>query len=119
MLENCIFNFKRELSVVYIYIYIHTFYKLINRYGMLYIFYAGNELEFDYIPGSPKGPEHWGDLRPEWAACKNGKMQSPADLSANGRIDSVPKSQALTMSYRPSNATLKNRGYDIQVSLFN
>lgn len=28
----------------------------------------------------PKGPEHWGDLDPAYAACKDGKEQSPIDI---------------------------------------
>jgi carbonic anhydrase len=28
----------------------------------------------------PKGPEHWGDLDPAYAACKDGKEQSPVDI---------------------------------------
>jgi carbonic anhydrase len=28
----------------------------------------------------PKGPEHWSDLDPAYAACKDGKEQSPIDI---------------------------------------
>ncbi|KAL2502711.1 Alpha carbonic anhydrase 7 [Forsythia ovata] len=68
--------------------------------------------EFDYIKGSPKGPEKWGELKPEWAACKNGTMQSPIDLS-NARVKFI--SQPIIRNYKPSNATLKNSGHDIWV----
>ncbi|KAL2502705.1 Alpha carbonic anhydrase 7 [Forsythia ovata] len=63
--------------------------------------------------GSPKGPEKWGELKPEWAACKNGKMQSPIDLS-NARVKFI--SQPEIRNYKPSNATLKNTGFEISVN---
>ncbi|XP_061360462.1 alpha carbonic anhydrase 7-like [Gastrolobium bilobum] len=73
-----------------------------------------DEHEFDYIKGSKKGPSHWGELKKEWAACKNGAMQSPIDLSSH-RVRVVPKLGELKKSYKPQNATLKNRGHDIQL----
>ncbi|KAL2514318.1 Alpha carbonic anhydrase 7 [Forsythia ovata] len=72
-----------------------------------------DDREFDYIKGSPKGPEKWGELKPEWAACKNGKMQSPIDLS-NARVKFI--SQPEIRNYKPSNATLKNTGFEISVN---
>nr|DAD28545.1 TPA_asm: hypothetical protein HUJ06_030013 [Nelumbo nucifera] len=71
-----------------------------------------DEREFDYLEGSGKGPDHWGELHEEWAACKNGDMQSPIDL-LNERVQLVPGLGRLKRSYKPSNAILKNRGHDI------
>ena len=73
-----------------------------------------DEHEFDYIKGSEKGPSHWGDLKKEWAACKNGAMQSPIDLSSQ-RVKVVPKLGELKRYYKPQNASVKNRGHDIEV----
>ncbi|XP_058771170.1 alpha carbonic anhydrase 7-like [Vicia villosa] len=73
-----------------------------------------DEREFDYIKGSKKGPSRWGELHKEWASCKNGRMQSPIDLS-NHRVKIVPKLGKLKKNYKPQNATIKNRGHDIQV----
>lgn len=81
---------------------------------IIFIYYAENDLEFNYFPGSLKGPQHWGDLEPEWALCKTGKWQSPVDLCA-GKMDTLPNSQALKIYYKPSHALIKNRGHDIQV----
>lgn len=75
---------------------------------------AEDEREFDYLEGSEMGPRHWGDIRKEWAACKNGDMQSPIDMSSQ-RVKSIPKLGELKRSYKPSNATIKNRGHDISV----
>ncbi|KAF3441798.1 hypothetical protein FNV43_RR15713 [Rhamnella rubrinervis] len=73
-----------------------------------------DESEFDYRRGSEKGPGKWGELKKEWAACKNGGMQSPIDLS-NRRVKIIPKLGMLKNSYQPGNATLKNRGHDISL----
>lgn len=74
-----------------------------------------DEREFDYLKASEKGPKHWGDLKKEWAACKNGEIQSPIDMS-NERVKIIQNSRELKKNYKPSNATLKNRGHDISVS---
>uniref|UniRef100_A0A7C8ZZV0 Carbonic anhydrase n=2 Tax=Opuntia streptacantha TaxID=393608 RepID=A0A7C8ZZV0_OPUST len=73
-----------------------------------------DEREFDYVKGSEVGPEHWGELRSEWAMCKKGKMQSPIDL-LNQRVEVVPKSEEIHKFYNPSEAVLKNRGHDIEI----
>lgn len=75
---------------------------------------AENEREFDYVEGSEKGPRHWGDIRKDWTACKNGGMQSPIDLSSQ-RVKLISKSGQLKRNYKSCNATVKNRGHDISV----
>lgn len=76
---------------------------------------AEDESEFDYIKGSHKCPSHWGKLKKEWLACNNGRMQSPIDLS-NHRVRVVPNLGELKKHYKPQNATVKNRGHDIEVN---
>ncbi|OVA17967.1 Alpha carbonic anhydrase [Macleaya cordata] len=71
-----------------------------------------DQREFDYLRGSGKGPENWGDLHEEWAACKNGTLQSPIDL-LHERVEVVPELGKIKKSYKPANATIKNRGHDI------
>ncbi|KAF8370209.1 hypothetical protein HHK36_031740 [Tetracentron sinense] len=73
-----------------------------------------DEREFDYMEGSGKGPLHWGELREDWAACKKGEMQSPIDL-LNQRVKLEPNIGKLKRSYKPSNATVNNRGHDISL----
>ncbi|KAI5395716.1 alpha carbonic anhydrase 7 [Lathyrus oleraceus] len=73
-----------------------------------------DELPFDYVEGSKKGPSHWGELKKEWKACKIGKMQSPIDISSD-RLRLAPKLGRLKINYKAQNATLKNRGHDIEV----
>ncbi|KAK7267793.1 hypothetical protein RIF29_20472 [Crotalaria pallida] len=71
-----------------------------------------HESEFDYIVKSKKGPSYWGDLKKEWAICKNGAMQSPIDLSSR-KVTMVPELGDLKKYYKPQNATIANRGHDI------
>ncbi|RDX76379.1 Alpha carbonic anhydrase 7, partial [Mucuna pruriens] len=73
-----------------------------------------DESEFNYDVKSEIGPFNWGDIKPEWSLCKNGSMQSPIDL-LNERVQIVSHLGTLQMNYRPSNATLKNRGHDIKL----
>ncbi|WJX50199.1 carbonic anhydrase [Trifolium repens] len=75
-----------------------------------------DESEFNYDEESKIGPQHWGDIEPEWYLCKNGTMQSPIDLS-NQTVQIVSNLGRLQINYNPSNATLKNRGHDIKLEL--
>ncbi|GKV01247.1 hypothetical protein SLEP1_g13812 [Rubroshorea leprosula] len=77
-----------------------------------------DEREFDYNKNGEKGPNRWGQLKPEWSACGNGTMQSPVDL-LNERVEIVSYLGRLKMSYKPSNATLKNRGHGMKLSFEN
>lgn len=79
--------------------------------------YAEDEREFDYGEGSHMGPRRWGELKKEWKDCKIGGMQSPIDMS-NQRVEIIPKSAKLLRHYKPSNATIKNRGHDIMVIIY-
>jgi carbonic anhydrase len=73
-----------------------------------------HEEEFTYISGDEKGPEHWGKLKPEWAQCGAGEMQSPIDLS-HERVKLVRDLGYLDDSYRAAEASIVNRGHDIMV----
>ncbi|KAK8532099.1 hypothetical protein V6N12_053548 [Hibiscus sabdariffa] len=73
-----------------------------------------DEREFDYLESSEKGPKHWRELKKEWAACKNGKLQSPIDMTSD-RVKVFRKSEALQMKYKPARSIIKNRGHDISL----
>ncbi|KAK2988312.1 hypothetical protein RJ640_004110, partial [Escallonia rubra] len=75
---------------------------------------AEGEREFNYDEGSAKGPGHWGELRSEWSMCNSGRMQSPIDL-LNERVETVSNLGKLNRDYKPSNASLINRGHDMMV----
>jgi carbonic anhydrase len=54
-----------------------------------------------------RGPEHWGDLDPDYAACKTGREQSPIDIETASKA-ALP---ALRLAYRPGPLTIINNGY--------
>jgi carbonic anhydrase len=59
------------------------------------------------------GAEHWGDLDPEYAACKVGKQQSPIDIR-NAEKAELP---AIRFEYRSSPLKyLINNGHTIRVN---
>ncbi|KAH7662836.1 Carbonic anhydrase alpha-class protein [Dioscorea alata] len=72
------------------------------------------EDDFSYIEGSSNGPENWGNIKPEYATCGNGKEQSPVVLSRDN-VKVVSTLGPLERSYKATDAILKNRGYDIML----
>jgi carbonic anhydrase len=53
------------------------------------------------------GPEHWGDLDPEYAACKAGREQSPIDIR-NAEKTELP---AIRFEYKSGPLKIINNGY--------
>ena len=76
---------------------------------------AEHEEGFSYIPGAPNGPENWGKIKPQWANCSVGRMQSPIDLS-HELAKLVQSLGYLKTFYRPAEATIVNSGHDVMVS---
>ncbi|KAG0485875.1 hypothetical protein HPP92_009954 [Vanilla planifolia] len=74
----------------------------------------GRETGYSYTPGSESGPEKWGQLMTNWAACGTGRWQSPIDLQ-HERVEVVDGLGHLRRTYRPTPAVVKNRGHDIMV----
>jgi len=60
-----------------------------------------------------KGPEHWGDLNPDFAACTNGKEQSPINIETS-RVLEDEKITDLVINYKPTEFSLTNNGHTIQ-----
>lgn len=58
------------------------------------------------------GPEHWGDLKPEFATCRTGKMQSPIDLAQANTAGQIP----VRAEYKPAPLTILNNGHTVQVN---
>ena len=53
------------------------------------------------------GPDHWGDLDPDYATCKNGTQQSPIDIRNAQKAD-LP---ALRFEYKNGPLRIINNGY--------
>jgi len=58
------------------------------------------------------GPEYWGSLSPEYAACSEGKEQSPVDIPATAPVNPP----GLAFNYQPSALNIVNNGHSIQVN---
>lgn len=81
----------------------------------LILFADETETEFHYVTGAYADPSKWSSVKQEWKICGVGKRQSPVNLSPKvARL--VHNSTALIQTYyKPVEATLKNRGYDMVV----
>ena len=55
------------------------------------------------------GPEHWGDLCAEFAACKNGQEQAPLNI-VDPQVEGLP---TIHFAYRPVPLNLINNGHAI------
>ena len=69
------------------------------------LFAQGWKTEWSY--SGPKGPEHWGDLDPDYAACKSGKAQSPIDIRGVRKAPLPP----IEFDYRAGAVRMINNGY--------
>ncbi len=58
------------------------------------------------------GPAHWGSLDPGFAACGEGRRQSPVDLGGTETAD-LPE---IVFDYAPSPISILNNGHTIQVN---
>lgn len=56
---------------------------------------------------------HWGDLKPEYAACKQGKEQSPIDIKSAKPGELKP----IEFKYQAAPLAVLNNGHTIQVNL--
>ncbi len=57
------------------------------------------------------GPSHWGALDPGFAACSDGREQSPIDLAGAERREQ----SEIVFDYAPSPISILNNGHTIQV----
>lgn len=69
----------------------------------------GHSAHWDYV--GQEGPEHWGDLDPNFDLCKRGKNQAPVDLKHF--VDS--QLPPIGFHYRPGGHDEVNNGHTIQV----
>jgi carbonic anhydrase len=68
------------------------------------------EHTWDY--GESQGPSHWGDLKPEFAPCKNGHRQSPIDIRNPQKADLPP----IQFEYRPSPLHIIDNGHTVMIN---
>jgi carbonic anhydrase len=68
------------------------------------------EHTWDY--GVSRGPSHWGELKPEFAPCKNGHRQSPIDIHNPQKADLPP----IQFDYKPSPLNIVDNGHTIMIN---
>jgi carbonic anhydrase len=58
------------------------------------------------------GPEHWGELNKDYAACSKGESQSPIDITgaAKGKLSKIK------FNYKPTKLNILNNGHTVQVN---
>ena len=61
-------------------------------------------------------PAHWGQLKPDYATCANGKRQSPIPIEETDTLKGP--AEAIQFHYEPSKGTVLNNGHTIQVSVY-
>jgi carbonic anhydrase len=68
------------------------------------------EHTWDY--GEAHGPSNWGDLKPEFAPCKNGHRQSPIDIRNPQKADLPP----IQFDYKPSPLRIIDNGHTVMIN---
>jgi carbonic anhydrase len=58
------------------------------------------------------GPDHWGDLEPDYAECKSGHRESPIDIVGAQPADLAP----IHFDYKLSPLSIINNGHTIQIN---
>jgi carbonic anhydrase len=59
-----------------------------------------------------EGPSYWGDLNPDFAACKNGHHQYPIDIRSPQKADLPP----IRFDYKPSPLHIIDHGHTIMIN---
>jgi len=65
----------------------------------------------DWSYNGEEGPRHWGDIKPDYATCKLGHLQSPIDIR-DAKKQPLPP---IDFEYKPSTLKIINNGHSIQV----
>ena len=75
------------------------------------VYASGGKAHWTYA--GQEGPEHWGDLSPDYVLCKDGKQQSPVDITAA----QAAKLEKIKFRYKASAKEIINNGHSIQVNM--
>ena len=59
------------------------------------------------------GPQHWGELKSEFATCKTGHLQSPIDIKGAVAADVEP----ITFGYKPARLRIIDNGHTVQINV--
>lgn len=73
----------------------------------------GGEVHWDYA--GEHGPEHWGQMKPEFNACAIGQRQTPIHIQSSQTLQGP--AEPLQFAYGTSNASVVNNGHTVQVDV--
>src|SRR5277367_2391781 len=96
------------------YINIRLCLMAITELGLLSSTAIGEDHQVEHVwdYGGSLGPTHWGDLKLEFAACKDGHLQSPIDIRSPKKAE-LP---AIEFDYRPSPLHIIDNGHTIMIN---
>lgn len=77
-----------------------------------YVAMAQEQPAHEWGYSGSEGPAHWGELNPEFAACKTGHRQSPVNI-VGAKSVALP---AIQFEYKPSALHIVNNGHTIQIN---
>lgn len=77
--------------------------------------FAGNYAHSSWSYSGKTGPDHWGDLKPEYKMCKLGKNQSPIDISNTLKATLTP----LNIYYDVKAKSFLNNGHTLKAEMKN
>ncbi|PEB51129.1 carbonic anhydrase [Bacillus pseudomycoides] len=60
------------------------------------------------------GPEHWGELKPEYKMCLKGQEQSPIDIKMDQTKSTDKTSKPIEMYYQQTAFSIENNGHSIE-----
>lgn len=72
---------------------------------------SGNGQHWGYA--GDEGPENWGELSPDYHLCKNGKRQSPIDISETKKTNLA----RIVFNYKSGPKEIVNNGHTIQINM--
>lgn len=61
-----------------------------------------------------EGPEHWGELAPEFATCSKGKAQTPIDIKNEVHATGL---EAIKFNYATDASEILNNGHTVQANI--
>jgi carbonic anhydrase len=80
--------------------------------GVAFAKEASGSLDHQWGYVGERGPQHWGALNAEYAACTTGKSQAPIDIRGAVPADLEP----IKFDYHPSQLKMIDNGHTIQVN---
>ena len=83
-------------------------------FSMSSLLYAGIHGEWSYY--GHEDPAHWGDLKPEFFMCRDGKNQSPVDIQTSKTLQAIGL-EDIEFHYVTNATEAVNNGHTIKVSV--